>query len=358
MNYIGSKRSLLPFLERHILEFSSPETNRAFFDVFAGTGAVGRHFKKLGFQVISNDIQHYSYCLNRAYIGINRPPAFCKLANFFSDSANGLPDKAIDRVLDYLNRLAGCEGFVYRNYCLGGTVGTEFPRQYFTDENGKLCDAIRLQIEKWRQDKLISDNEYFYLLASLIEAVDKVANTASVYGAFLKRIKPSAQKSLKLERLDIIPSQKKHQVYQQPGASLARSVACDILYIDPPYNQRQYATNYHVLETIARYDSPPLYGVTGLRDYEHQKSDFCYRSKALKSLESLIQNATARYIFLSYNSEGLMPEQEVISMMKRYGKAELRQAAHRRFRADVNRASRRYKADQVTEYLFCLEKLA
>jgi len=339
------------------MEFSTPTMGWTFFDIFAGTGVVGQHFKKLGFHIVANDIQYYSYCLNRAYVGINDQPKFAGIMERLTRPAGLLLYDAVDIVLDHLNNLKGIEGFVYRNYCLGGTVGTEFPRQYFTDENGKLCDAIRCQIEEWHRDSLISDDEYFYLLASLIEAADKVANTASVYGAFLKYVKRSARKPLRLERFEIVSSRKVHQVYNCDGSELVDKVQCDILYIDPPYNQRQYCTNYHVLETIARYDSPRLYGVTGLREYDHQKSDFCYKAKALKSLEDLIQRTKARYVFLSYNSEGLMPEDEIVSVMERYGTVELRKEKYRRFRADVDKENRRYKTDNVTEYLFCLKKM-
>jgi adenine-specific DNA-methyltransferase len=356
VNYIGSKFSLLPFLERHITQFSTPDSGWTFFDIFSGTGIVGRHFKRLGFRVVSNDIQYYSYCLNRAYVGINSQPNFSGIVGDLPRPVGLLLYDAVDAVLDYLNRLKGVEGFVYRNYCLGGTAGTEFPRQYFTDENGKLCDAIRLQIEDWYMAHLISEDEYFYLLASLIEAVDKVANTASVYGAFLKHVKLSARKPLRLERLEIIPDSRLHRVYNCDGSELASKVQCDILYIDPPYNRRQYCTNYHVLETVAKYDNPELYGITGLRDYNHQKSDFCHHAKALRSLEKLVRETKAKYVFLSYNSEGLMHEDEIMLMMKQYGEVDLKKENYRRFRADINRENRKYKTDSVTEYLFCLKK--
>lgn len=356
MNYIGSKYSLLPFLEKAILSYSGSPTKQTFFDIFAGTGVVGQHFKKLGFRIVANDIQYYSYCLNRAYVGINNNPEFAGIASSLPQPEQLLRYDTIDVVLNYLNRLAGVQGFVYKNYCPGGSAGTEFPRQYFTDENGQLCDAIRLQIEQWYQDNLISEDEYFYLLASLIEAIDKVANTASVYGAFLKHIKHSARKRLQLDRLEIVHNGKQHHIYNCDGHSLVEQVLCDILYIDPPYNQRQYCTNYHVLETIARYDSPDLSGVTGLRQYEDQKSDFCYKRKVQKAFKDLIQHTQARYVFLSYNSEGLMSRDQVVTIMKQYGKVVVEEQDYRRFRADSDSENRNYKRDDVIEYLFCLEK--
>ena len=343
-------------LPQIVLAFAGPQTERTLFDIFAGTGAVGQHFKRLGFHVVANDVQYYSYCLNRAYIAINTSPRFAGIADSLPRPAGLLMYDSTDSVLAYLNSLAGVDGFAYRNYCPGGTAGSEYPRQYFTDENGRRCDAIRLQVEEWCSEGRSTEDEYFYLLASLLEAIDKVANTASVYGAFLKHLKRSAQKPLLLEKIAIVSNHKPHQVHNRDGRELVPDVICDILYIDPPYNQRQYCTNYHVLETVARYDSPRLRGVTGLREYDDQKSDFCYKSSAVPALDALVRLTPAPYVFLSYNSEGLMAEDAIIATMEQYGSVELRKQDYRRFRADVDSDKRKYKRDAVVEYLFCLRK--
>ncbi len=355
MNYIGSKHSLLSFLEGNILDFVG-STNLTLFDIFAGTGAVGHHFKKLGFRIIANDIQYYSYCLNRVRVGLNDQPQFSNIVDRLPNPDGLLVYENVDTVLNYLNELEGIQGFIYVNYCPGGTASSRYRRQYFTDENGKKCDAIRLQIEDWYRCQQISEDEYYYLLASLIEAVDKVANTASVYGAFLKHIKKSARRPLELERLKVVSSVQRHDVYNADGSELVDRLQYDMLYMDPPYNQRQYCANYHVLETIARYDNPKLRGVTGLREYSAQKSDFCIERKALSALEDLIRRTPAQYVFLSYNNEGLMREVDILSTMEKYGSVELRKQKHARFRADVDRENRVYKADSVIEYLFCLDK--
>ncbi len=355
MNYIGSKYSLLPFLEEKILQFVGERKGLTFFDVFAGTGIVGRHFKSKGFQIIANDIQYYSYSLNKASIAINEEPQFLGIVGQLPCSGF-LPLDAIDVVLNYLNTIPPKKGFVYHNYCPGGTKHKQYPRQYFTDANGMHCDAICTQIQAWYQHNSITEDEYFYLLASLLEAIDKVANTASVYGAFLKHIKSSAQKPLRLEKIVVIPDKKTHRVYNTDGSALVNQVPHDILYMDPPYNQRQYCTNYHVLETIARYDEPSLKGVTGLREYYNQKSAFCSRKRVAQTLQAIIQGSSAKYIFLSYNSEGLITVDEIMQIMGNFGLVELHQQPYRRFRADVDSQQRKYKANGVSEYLFCLEK--
>ncbi len=355
MNYIGSKYSLIHFLEKGILR-KIDSNCRIFFDVFAGTGTVGWHFKQKGFQIIANDIQYYAYCLNQALVGVNRPLEFSGILKELKVTQTALFYDAVDVVLEYLNGLKGKSGFIYRNYCPAGTTNSEFKRQYFSNENGKRCDAVRMQIESWREAGKLTEDEYFYLLASLIDAADKVANTASVYGAFLKHIKKSAMKLLRLERLSVFESDVEHEVHNCEGSLLVEETPCDILYMDPPYNHRQYCANYHVLETIARYDNPELRGVTGLRPYDGQKSFFCVKKRVLPAFEEVVRKTLARYVFLSYNSEGIMQKDEILSTMEKYGEVELLTQDYSRFRADTDRENRVYKADRVEEYLFCLKK--
>ncbi len=168
------------------------------------------------------------------------------------------------------------------------------------------CDAIRQKIENWKEQNLISYDEYYFLIASLVESIDKYANTASVYGAFLKKLKKTAQNSLILKPAELIINDQDHEVFNEDINEVAGKVKGDILYLDPPYNHRQYATNYHILETIAKYDNPKIHGKTGLREYQNQKSLYCSRTQAKKAFNDLILKAKAKYIFLSYNNEGLM----------------------------------------------------
>lgn len=329
MNYIGSKLSLLNFLIDSIEQVSG-NNGEVFADLFAGTGVVGSAFKKKGFKVIANDIQHYSYVLNKHFI-----------ENIESADVS---------IVEYLNNMNGIEGFVYNNYCNGS--GSE--RNYFTDNNGKKCDAIRTEIEALYTNKEISDKQYYHLLASLINSIDKYANTASVYGAFLKHIKKSAEKEFNLELLPIIEG-KSGLVYNEDINNLITKINGDILYLDPPYNARQYCTNYHVLETISRYDNPVLNGKTGLRNYLEQKSKYCSNKTVESAFNSLISEAKFKYVFLSYNNEGLMSLDTICNIMSKYGKYELFTKEYHRFRADKEE-NRNHKSSTTTEYLHCLIK--
>lgn len=349
MNYIGSKYSLLSFLETSILSVIDKDC-KVFCDLFAGTGIVGRHFKQMGFDIIANDLQHYSYVLNQHYIANTKVLPFTQLCASIP-ALSGMPTQQRKyAVCAHLSQLAPQEGFIYQNYCSGGTRGQAHERLYFTDHNGMLCDSIRSQIQDWYQQRLITPQEYYFLLASLLESIDKLANTASVYGAFLKKIKPSAAHSLVLQAAEHSLGNGKHQVYCGDSNKLVASMPCDVLYLDPPYNHRQYAPNYHLLETISLYDSPSLKGKTGLRPYDHQKSHYSSKAKVRQAFEELIGSAKARYIFLSYNNEGLLSLADIEAIMSSRGSYGVFTQKYNRFKADKTE-NRNHIADSTTEYL-------
>ena len=331
MNYIGSKYRLLPFLEESIDEYVSGSLkDMVFCDLFAGTGAVGRFFKQRCSRIIANDLEYYSYVLNRYYVG-------------------SVSTLNVAKKIEALNNLKGEQGFIYSHYCRGG----HGERNYFKDENGLRIDAIRMQIEQWKEHNILSEDEYFFLLASLLESADKVANTASVYGAYLKHIKKSAQQDMVLKPAEQIHGGVGHEVYQSDANETIKRVNGDILYLDPPYNARQYGSNYHILNTIAKYESFEPKGVTGLPDYS--RSAYCSKGSVSNSFEELIANASFRYIFLSYNNEGLMTHEEITTILEKYGRVGLKTKAYQRFKADKTE-NRNHRATETLEYLFCLEK--
>jgi adenine-specific DNA-methyltransferase len=245
--------------------------------------------------------------------------------------------------------LNSIEGFIYKHYSRGGNGD----RQYFSDENAKKIDTIRVKIEEWKETKRIDDTLYYFLLASLLESADKVANTASVYGAYLKKLKKSATVPMVLKPALFDNYGENHSVYNCDANKLIKSISGDILYMDPPYNQRQYGSNYHLLNTIAKYDDFIPKGKTGLREYN--RSLYYKKQNVLKAFEDLIKFADFKYIFLSYNNEGLMSEDEVQNIMKKYGKYSLKTIDYQRFKADKTE-NRNHKATVTVEYLHILEK--
>ncbi|MFA6547449.1 MAG: DNA adenine methylase [Candidatus Magasanikbacteria bacterium] len=350
MNYIGSKLSLLTFLEESINKVVKNTKNKVFCDLFAGTGIVGTYFKRKGYKVIANDIQYYSYVLSRHYVGNHNEFSFSKLFQEFPELKNIEVKNRKNFVCDYLAKLKGEKGFIYNNYCSGGTINKAVERLYFSDENGMRCDAIRKKIEQWKVQGLINDNEYYFLLATVLESVDKYANTASVYGAFLKKLKKSALNSLVLKPAELIINDQDHLVYNEDINKVVEKIEGDILYLDPPYNHRQYASNYHILETIAKYDNPKIHGKTGLREYENQKSLYCSKSQVKKAFTDLILKSKVKYIFLSYNNEGLMSADDIKEVMSLRGQYGVFTKEYNRFKADKSE-NRDFKAEKTTEYL-------
>ena len=331
MNYIGSKNKLSGFIDKVVNSCVGDDlSDKVFCDLFAGTGCVGNNFKSRVKTVISNDLEYYSYVLNR---------------NSIENVTN------LENSMDYimkLNILTPIEGFIFDNYCSGGDTD----RLYFSDSNGKKIDSVRQQIERWKKDGM-SDDLYYHLLASLLESADKVANTASVYGAYLKKLKKSAQKEMIIVPAKFTKGGINNKVYNCNSNDLINDISGDILYLDPPYNARQYGSNYHMLNTIALYDDFIPKGKTGLRPYN--KSQYCSKQSVNSAFECLIKNSKFNYIFLSYNNEGLMSEDVVKNIMSKYGEYELFSTEYKRFRADKEH-KRNHKSNKTYEYLHVLKK--
>ena len=182
MRFIGNKENLVEKIYQ-IMQ-SKNIIGNSFFDFFAGTTNVGKFFKKLNYQVFSSDLLYFSYVLQRAYIQNNQTFTFEKLINKLNLKSKALFASPMHIVVDYLNSLEIKEGFVYQNYTPEGTADLPQPRMYYSNENGKIIDTIRIEIENLKTKELITEEEYFVLLACLIETVPFYANVSGVYAAF------------------------------------------------------------------------------------------------------------------------------------------------------------------------------
>jgi len=334
MRYYGCKTKLLDYIEE--VAITLPVKKGAiFFDIFSGTTAVGRHFKRLGYTVYSNDFLEFAYSLARTNIETNSIPKFKKLNLKLN-------------VIEYLNNIKGKVGFITKNYAPHN--GNK--RQYLSIENAKKVDAIREQIEVWKQKKLVSDAEYYYLIASLINAVSLVANVTGTYAAFLKSWDRRALKTMTLEHGDIFDNKKENKAFRADANELVGTQKVDILYLDPPYNARQFASNYFLLELIANgwfKNKPEIYGSAGMTQ-DKQKSDYSISKKAADALADLVKKAKAKYILLSYNDEGIIPIPVLKKILGTRGVVKEYTKEHKRYRAINQDGSR----PTTKEHLFLL----
>ena len=353
MRYIGNKENIIEKIY-NILK-SHDVVGSSFFDFFSGTTNVARFYKQLGYKVFSSDVMYMSFCLQKAYIENNSVPTFDKLLHTFKTTpTTSLFVTPLDIVIEYLNNIEPQKGFIYYNYTPEGTADLQQPRMYFSNENGKIIDAIRQQIEQWNNDKLLSESEYYILLTCLIETISFYANVAGIYAAFQKKWDPRAIKKLQLRTIRFYDNKQINPVYNVDSMTLLPQIDVDILYLDPPYNERQYLPNYHLVETIAKYDNPFIKGVTGMREYENKKSTFCNVKTALRDLEKIVRIAKYKHLVLSYNSEGIMKQDDIINIFSKYGNVKLEQFEYARFKSNNNGLSKTKK--NVFEQLYILTK--
>ena len=363
MRYIGNKTRLLSFILGAVRKLGiEPGTAH---DAFAGTAAVGRALKGAGWRVASSDLMSYSHVFQQAYVVASDLPSFRALARHDSNVARAIaaaePDAARPPAASPLFAVAAHlaagltpeRGFVTRHF---SPVGE---RMYFTEANASRIDAARRALHQWRADGWIDENAYFILLAALIEGADRVANTAGVYAAYIKSWQPNALRPLAITPEIPTPGPPGATAHLSDATTLARSLGpVDLLYIDPPYNARQYAGYYHVPEVLARgwFDGElVLRGKTGLLASDGQRSAWCSPRRVRHALPGLLAATGARDVLVSYNSEGLLPDAELRAVLAEAsvdGKVRRFSKTYRRYRADSDSETRRYKTAEVRELLY------
>lgn len=343
MRYLGGKSKLLDTIYEMVVEYTTDTSS--IIDLFAGTGVVSKFFKAKGFKVYANDFLYFSYVLNHGTIDLNEKPKFRLLD--------------IKNPIEYLNCLSIVDTdipiekcFIYQNY----SPNEHCQRMYFQNKNAIKIDLIRITIENWYNQQKINEEEYFYLLASLISAVPFVSNIAGVYGAYLKQWDHRSFKDLILKEPEIINAANATKSFNLDYVDLLKNISADVLYADPPYNSRQYLPNYHVLETIAKYDYPSIKGVTGMRDYSNQKSQFCMKTKVKNAFETMIKEAQVRYIVISYNNESLLTQKELEELCMKYAKENTFKLIEKNYKRYTSKIPN--KKEGLKEQIYIFEKAA
>jgi adenine-specific DNA-methyltransferase len=286
IKYIGSKRTLVPLISDVVAGLGV----RTACDLFAGTTRVGQALKGLGLQVVSNDTASYSEALGHAYIAATD-----------ADRATVAP------LLEELTALPGRPGYFTETFCERA--------RYLQPRNGARVDAIRDAIDLLD----VTPVQRGLLLTALMLAADRVDSTTGLQMAYLKQWAPRSHNELEL-RMPAAVAGPPGTVARVDANLLARGLDVDLVYVDPPYNQHSYFSNYHVWETLVRWDRPETYGVAMKRvDCQTEKSAYNSKRSAAAALEDLIDGLQAPWLLVSFNDEGYHEPGRVASRLSEHG---------------------------------------
>lgn len=345
--YIGNKRKLLWLIDRAVKETGT--ASGFFVDFFAGSGVVARYAKQFGFSVLANDWEPYAAIINRCYTGCSILPSFRAL---------GGPD----RVFDLLNRLPPQEGYITRTLCPidDQNLRLERDRLFFTHSNGMRIDSIREQVSEWAQEGMIDEIEVSVLLAVLLYAVSYVSNTSGLFKGFhrgwggaTKTAHYRILSNLTLKPPILYDNGLACSAECADAQSLAERLAVqgpavDIAYLDPPYNQHPYGSNYHVLNTVALWDKPDVPDYDGhtnksaiRKDWSTLRRSAYNYSGAMPAYSQLIGTIRARYILTSYSTDGKIPVEEMIAVAAERGRLTCVMNPYKRYRVSTQRMSKK-----------------
>lgn len=335
MRYLGNKESIVEEIYKLLKRKELLNNNFIFCDAFCGSGSVANHLKGYFKKVIINDNLRWAVVYTFGRLNSQR-------CNF---------DKLGFDPFEFLNNNnKKKKGFFYRNYS-----PAESNRMYFIPENAERIDYFREQIENWYKNNCINKDEYCYLLASLIESVSLVSNTAGVYGAFLKKWDSRAIKPINFIKVESENSNcNSIEIYNSKIEDIIQDIECDVLYLDPPYTQNQYGTQYHLLETLILDDNPEISKITGSRSTTPMRSDWSKEYKANILFDRILAKTKAKYIILSYNNDGFLSKGFIEASLKRYGKESTYECIKIPYKKYQNWKSTNKK--EHFEYLFFIEK--
>lgn len=343
--YIGNKRKLLDLIGKAI-DASRIREGATFLDLFAGSGVVSRYAKQQGFRVISNDWEPYAEAINRCYISCDGAPAY--------------GGHSYDSIIAELNALPPIEGWATTHLCPSDdeVIDPARDRLFYMRKNGMRIDAIRNWIEDAEQAGSLTPEQRDCLLAPLLYAACYTSNTSGVFKGFhngwggatgtaLYRIKSDLNLRPAVFQAHGMPC----RVYRCDASELVKELgaeALDFAYLDPPYNQHPYGSNYHVLNTIALWDSPPLSPkITGRgdkaairRDWrELRRSKYNHRGDAAAEYEELLGAINARFIATSYSTDGMIPIESLVEANRARGGVSLLTKGYKRYRVSSQRFS-------------------
>ncbi len=298
--YIGSKSRMISFIkevmEKEKIEYSS------FLDLFGGTGIVGDSFNDSKTKIYVNDLLKSNYLSYLAWFGNDK-----------------IDKKKIQKYIDSYNSLSELKD----NY-----FSINFSNTYFSKENCKKIGFIREDIEEKYINGILNIRERAILITSLLYAMDKIANTVGHYDAYRKNGDLDRQLELCMLDLKSNANNKNNKIFNEDSNELVRNIKADVVYIDPPYNSRQYSDAYHLLENVAMWEKNEVFGVAKKMERNGIKSKYCSVSAPL-AFKDLIENINAKYIIVSYNnmgnkgagrSQAKISDEDIITILNKKGK--------------------------------------
>lgn len=301
--YIGSKARLIEQIASHI---HPPNDGSFFVDAFCGTGIVAEAAAEKGWNVRINDHLHSAVI-----------SAWARLISI--DEVDFRFIGGYNKAIEELNNTQPIKGFIWKTYSPASGQYCGIERKYFTDENAGKIDAMRKKIAEWYATELISKSEERLLIADLFAALNRVANIAGTFGCFLSKWTRQSQYNITMQSRELKNYTTKVEASVDDVFDIA-SDPDDLVYLDPPYTKRQYASYYHILETVALNDEPEVKGIAGLRPWKNLASDFCYKTRALSTLSRLMKSLNANRILLSYSSEGHIAMRDIEKELSSIGR--------------------------------------
>ncbi len=345
--YIGNKRKLLDLIWEAVLSIQ-PERGCCIVDLFAGAGVVSRFLKRQGFRVIANDWEPFTVPVNTCYIQCNKTPVFSRLGGY---------DEAIKR----LNSLPPIADWVTDHLCPRDdrNYDVKIDRMFYMRKNGMRIDAIRNQIQQWRQNNLIDAEEEACLLAPLLYQASYTSNTSGVFKGFHKGWGGQTATALyriasdlRLSPALFFDNSLENVVMCADAQDVAESLNGDnvhLVYLDPPYNQHPYGSNYHVLNSISLWDKPPFpktitrgtKSAIRLDWRTERRSAYNYQDEATRAYRKLLASLKCRYILTSYSTEGVIPLPNMLRANIEGGNVKVFMRGYKRYRVSSQRFSKK-----------------
>lgn len=318
--YLGNKTKLADWIVGKIAEVLPAGTSVA--DPMCGTASVSLALARAGYNVTASDALTFPVVHARTRLLAKQAPAFKALGGYHG-------------ALDWMRSLEPVQGYFYKEFGASGSPANgRDPRLYFTAANAAHIDALRAGILSLNAAGSLTVLEHNVLLQHLLLSTNKVANINGTYGYFGKVLSSGALRAMVFDPLEFEWTPGEHRVLQGAVEVVAPALKSNAVYLDPPYTKRQYAGNYHILETLAQEDNPVAAGDGGLRPWADQASDFCYKRTAAAAFRRTLEQLETDHVFISYSEDGQVRGPELMAILAEFGKVRVHEQLHARYRSN------------------------